>query len=47
MVRGDQYLSIDTKTKFIETLVAKIQGGLQQPPRWLDVLQKIRWLDEG
>ncbi len=27
MVRGAQYLSIDTKTKFIETLVAKIQGG--------------------
>ena len=25
MVRGDQYLLIDTKTKFIETLVAKIQ----------------------
>ena len=26
MVRGDQYLSIDTKTKFIQTLVAKNQG---------------------
>ena len=26
MVRGDQYLSIDTKIKFIETLVEKIQG---------------------
>ncbi len=29
MVRGGQYLSIDIKTKFIETLVAKIQGGVQ------------------
>ena len=38
MVRGDQYLSIDIKTKFIETLVAKIQG---------ERLQQIRWLDEG
>ena len=26
MVREDQYLSIGTKTKFIPTLVAKIQG---------------------
>ncbi len=47
MVRGGQYLSIDTKTKFIETLVAKIQGGVATTPPWLDVLQKIRWLDEG
>ena len=31
MVRKDQYLSIDTKIKFIEFLVAKIQG-IQQPP---------------
>ena len=47
MVRGAQYLSIDTKTKFIETLVAKIQGGIATTPRWLDVLQKMAWLDEG
>ena len=46
MVRGGQYLSIDTK--FIETLDAKIQGGGLHNPRWLDVLQKKnRCLDEG
>ncbi len=32
MVGGDQYLSIYTKIKFIKSLVAKIQGGLQPPP---------------
>ncbi len=46
MVRRDQKLSIDTKIKFIETLVAKIQG-VQQPPLWLDVLQKIMLVRRG
>ena len=46
MVRGYQYLSIYTKTKFIETVVAEIQG-VQQPPSWLDLLQKICWSDKG
>ena len=43
MDRGDKYLSIDTKTKFIE-------GSIANPPPRLDVLQKIAWLawlDEG
>ncbi len=44
MVRRDQHLSIDTKAKIMKTMVAKIQGALQ--PR-LDVLHKIRWLNEG
>ena len=48
MVRGDQYPSIDTNTKFIGGCVGKIQGGgVATTPPWLDVLQKIPWLDEG
>ncbi len=55
MVRGDQYLSSDFKTKFIETLVAKIQGGVQQPPphtptprcRWLHVFTKNKLVRRG
>ena len=45
-VRRHPYLSIDIKTKFIKSLVAKIQGSCNNS-RWLDVLQKLRWLDEG
>ncbi len=32
MVRRDQYLSIETKTKFIKTLVVKIQGVVATTP---------------
>ncbi len=46
MGKGAQYLSIDTKTKFIETLVAKIQE-VATPLLVRRTLQKIRWLDEG
>ncbi len=48
MVKEDQYLAIDVKTKFIEMLVAKIQGVATTPRPWLEVLQKKqqRWLDE-
>ena len=31
MERGDQYLSIDTKTKFKEGSVAKFEGGCNSP----------------
>ena len=46
MNREGSYLPIDTKINFIKCSVRKIYGGLQHPP-WLDVLQKIAWLDEG
>ena len=47
MNRGDQHLSIDTKTKLIEGSLAKIQGGDVNPLPWLDVLHtKKAWLDE-
>ena len=32
MVRGDQYISIDFKGKFIGGSVAKILGGVETPP---------------
>ena len=48
MDRGDKYLSIDNKTKFLGGLVAKNLGrGLQQPPLVGHVTKKIAWLDEG
>ena len=40
MSREGPYLPIDTKIN-LENL-----GGCNNPP-WLDVLQKIAWLDEG
>ena len=46
VARGVQYLSIDTKTKFIGVQFRKSREGLLHP-LWLDVLQKIAWLDEG
>ncbi len=42
MVWRDRYLAIDIKIKFIEALIAKIQGGWNPQSPWLDV----RWLDE-
>ena len=45
MHRIDQYLSVDTKTKFIGFDYENL--GNNPPPPWLDVLQKIAWLDEG
>ena len=41
--RGGPYLPIDTKINFIGGSVWKITT----PPVWLDMLQKIAWLDEG
>ena len=46
MNRGGPYLPIDTKINFIGGSVRKILRGCNNPP-WLDVLQKIAWLDEG
>ena len=46
MDKGDQYLSTDTKSKFIGDSLAEIYGGDCNIPPWLDVLQKIAWLDE-
>ena len=47
MDKEGPYLPIDTKINFIEGSVWKIMGGGCNNPPWLDVLQKIAWLDEG
>ena len=44
MDREGPYLPIDTKINFIGGL--ENIGGCNNPP-WLDVLQKMAWLDEG
>ena len=41
MIREGPYLPIDTKINFIGGSVRN------NPPPWLDVLQKIVWLDKG
>ena len=47
MDREGPYLPIGIKISFIGGSVWKIQGGGRNNPRWLAVLQKIAWLDEG
>ena len=48
MSREGPYLPNDTKINFLGGSVFENLGrGLQQPPTWLDVLQKIAWLGEG
>ena len=46
MNREGPYIPIDTKINFTVGRLGKSREGLQQPP-WLDVLQKLAWLDEG
>ena len=46
MNREGPNLPIDTKINFIGVRSENLGRGLQQPS-WLDVLQKIAWLDEG
>ena len=46
MNREGPYLPIDTKTNFIGVRFGKYREGVATTP-WLDVLQKIAWLDEG
>ena len=46
MNRKGPYLPIDTKINFIGVQFGKSREGVA-PSAWLDVLQKIAWLDEG
>ena len=47
MSREGPHLLIDTKINFIGVRFGKSREGVATIPSWLDVLQKIAWLDEG
>ena len=44
---ADQYLSINTKTKFTDTLVVKIKGGCNTPPLVRRVTKHVTLVRRG